>query len=192
LSSIEATEVDDTIARLLIEAPRHVAAHLHAPLQSGSNRVLKRMGRHWYTAESYRARIEWLAERLPVLGLGADIIAGFPGETDADHHASLTLLDALPFTYLHVFPFSVRPDAPAAKLAGRLPPPVIKARAAELRALGDQKAKAYRERRMGQLADGVVSGRLAGRLDVVTQDYLSVYLSTDGWDGRPRFEVRIT
>ena len=63
LSSVEATEVDDTLARLLIEAPRHLAAHLHAPLQSGSNRVLKRMGRHWYTAETYRARIEWLAER---------------------------------------------------------------------------------------------------------------------------------
>src|SRR5439155_23666180 len=81
LSSIEATEVDDTIARLLIDAPRQLAAHLHAPLQSGSNRVLKRMGRHWYTAESYRARLDWLAERLPVFGLGADIIAGFPGES---------------------------------------------------------------------------------------------------------------
>src|SRR6266550_1376337 len=95
LGSVEATEVDDTLARLLIEAPRHLAAHLHAPLQSGANRVLKRMGRHWYTAESYRARIEWLAERLPVFGLGADVIAGFPGETDADHQASLTLLHAL-------------------------------------------------------------------------------------------------
>ncbi len=116
LSSVEATEVDDTLARLLIEAPRHVAAHLHAPLQSGSNRILKRMGRHWYTAESYRARIEWLAERLPAFGLGADVIAGFPGETDEDHDATLTLLHALPFTYLHVFPFSVRPDAAAARL----------------------------------------------------------------------------
>jgi len=122
LSSVEATEVDDALARLLIEAPRNVAAHLHAPLQSGSDRVLKRMGRHWYTAASYRARIEWLAERLLVFGLGADVIAGFPGETDDDHHASLTLLHALPFTYLHIFPFSVRPDAPAAKLVGRCRP----------------------------------------------------------------------
>src|SRR6266478_1786579 len=59
LSSIEATEVDDTIARLLIEAPAHLAAHLHAPLQSGANRILRRMGRHWYTVESYRSRLEW-------------------------------------------------------------------------------------------------------------------------------------
>ena len=191
LGSVEATEVDDTLARLLIEAPRHLAAHLHAPLQSGSNRVLKRMGRHWYTAESYRARIEWLAERLPVLGLGADIIAGFPGETDADHHASLTLVHALPFTYLHVFPFSARPDAPAARLSGQLPPDVIRARARELREVGETRATAYREQRRGQTADGVVTGRRRGQVEVMTQDYLSVYLDTRLWDGRPRFEVTV-
>jgi threonylcarbamoyladenosine tRNA methylthiotransferase MtaB len=191
LGSVEATEVDDTLARLLIEAPRHVAAHLHAPLQSGSNRVLKRMGRHWYTADSYRARIEWLAERLPVFGLGADVIAGFPGETDDDHHASLALLQALPFTYLHVFPFSVRPDAAAARLSGQLPAEVIRARARELRELGEAKAAAYRERRKGQPADGVVTGRLKGQIEVMTEDYLSVYLDTLTWDGRPRFEVTV-
>jgi len=192
LGSVEATEVDDTLARLLIDAPGNVAAHLHAPLQSGSNRLLKRMGRHWYTAESYRARIEWLAERLPVFGLGADIIAGFPGETDADHQASLTLVHALPFTYLHVFPFSVRPDAPAARLSGQLPPEVVRARARELRELGEAKGAAYRAGRVGQTADGVVSGRQQGRLEVMTQDYLSVYLDTHRWDGRPRFEVTVS
>jgi threonylcarbamoyladenosine tRNA methylthiotransferase MtaB len=191
LGSVEATEVDDTLARLLIEAPRHVAAHLHAPLQSGSNRVLKRMGRHWYTAESYRARIEWLAERLPVFGLGADVIAGFPGETDDDHHASLVLLQALPFTYLHVFPFSVRPDAAAARLSGQLPAEVIRARARELRELGETKAAGYRAHRKGQPADGVVTGRLKGQIEVMTEDYLSVYLDTLTWDGRPRFEVTV-
>ena len=191
LSSVEATEVDDRLARLLIEAPRHVAAHLHAPLQSGSNPVLKRMGRHWYTAESYRARVEWLAERLPVLGLGADVIAGFPGETEADHHASLTLLDALPFTYVHVFPFSVRPDAPAAKLSGQVPAAVITARARDLREVGEAKARAYRARRVGQQADGVVSGRRQGQVDILTEDYLSVYLPTDRWDGRPRLAITV-
>ena len=191
LSSVEATEVDDTLAHLLVEAPRNLAAHLHAPLQSGSNRVLKRMGRHWYTAESYRARIEWLAARLPVFGLGADVIAGFPRETDADHHASLTLLHALPFTYLHVFPFSVRPDAPAARLAGQLPPDVIRARARELRELGEAKAAVHRAHRRGQTADGVVTGHRQGQIEVMTQDYLSVYLDTHLWDGRPRFEVTV-
>ncbi|OLC06844.1 MAG: hypothetical protein AUJ01_08095 [Acidobacteria bacterium 13_1_40CM_3_65_5] len=191
LGSVEATEVDDSLAHLLIEAPRNLAAHLHAPLQSGSNRVLKRMGRHWYTAESYRTRIEWLAERLPVFGLGADVIAGFPGETDEDHRASIALLRALPFTYLHVFPFSVRPDAPAARLSGQLPAVVIRERAREIREIGEAKAAAHRARRRGQTADGVVSGRQQGRLDVMTEDYLSVYLDTEQWDGRPRFEVTV-
>lgn len=191
LSSVEATEVDDTLARLLIEAPRHLAAHLHAPLQSGSNRVLKRMGRHWYTAESYRARIEWLAERMPVFGLGADVIAGFPGESDADHRASLALVRALAFSYLHVFPFSVRPDAPAARLSGQVPPEIVRERARELRDVGAAKAAAYREHRRGQTADGVVTGRLKGQIELMTQDYLSVYLDTDQWDGRSRFEVTV-
>ena len=191
LSSIEATEVDDRIARLLIEAPQSLAAHLHAPLQSGSNRVLKRMGRHWYSAESYRARLEWLAARLPVFGLGADVIAGFPGETDADHRATLALLEALPFTYLHVFPFSVRPDAAAARLSDQCSPAVVNGRARELRELGEAKARDYLESRVGQRADGVVSGHGAGKIEMLTQDYLSVYLPSAEWDGRPRCEVTV-
>jgi threonylcarbamoyladenosine tRNA methylthiotransferase MtaB len=191
LSSIEATEVDDTIAGLLIAAPRHLATHLHAPLQSGANRILKRMGRHWYTADSYRARLEWLAERLAVVGLGADVIAGFPGETEAEHQATLALIDALPFTYLHVFPFSVRPDAPAARLRDAVSAPVITRRARELRELGERKAVAYRQRRSGHTADGVVTGRRQGRVEVLTEDYLSVYLPVDSWDGRARLPVTV-
>ena len=191
LSSIEATEVDDTLARLLIEAPRHLASHLHAPLQSGSNRVLKRMGRHWYTAESYGARLEWLAARLPVFGLGADVIAGFPGEAAADHEATLALIAALPFTYLHVFPFSERPGTAATRLTDQVPPPVVRERAKEIRHLGDVKTTTYRGKRGGQRADGVVSGHAAGRLEMLTQDYLSVYLPTSAWDGRPRGEVMV-
>ena len=191
LSSVEATEVDDRLARLLIDAPRHVAPHLHAPLQSGADRLLKRMGRHWYTAASYRARIEWLAERLPVFGLGADVIAGFPGESDADHRATLALIEALPFTGLHVFPFSVRPDAPAARMADRVPDGVVRDRARELRALADTKAAAHRAGRRGARADGVVCGRAGGRVDVLTEDYLSVYLSSHAWDGRARLDVTV-
>lgn len=191
LSSIEATEVDDRLARLMIEAPRNLAPHLHAPLQSGSNPVLKRMGRHWYTAESYRARIEWLAERLPVFGLGADIITGFPGETDADHRATVELVEGLPFTYLHVFPYSPRPDAAARRLGEDIPPGLRDERAAELRALGEAKATAHRALRTSASADGVASGRQSGCLEALTEDYLSVHVPADSWDGRPRFPVTI-
>ena len=192
LSSIEATEVDDRIARLLIEAPRNLAAHIHAPLQSGSNRVLKRMGRHWYTAESYRERIEWLAERLPVFGLGADVIAGFPGETDADHAATCDLVRELPFTYLHVFPFSTRPDAAAARLGEQQDPAMIRARARELRAVGHSRGAAHRVARTGARADGVVCGHQDGQVEVLTQDYLTVYLSSRAWDGRPRLDITVS
>jgi threonylcarbamoyladenosine tRNA methylthiotransferase MtaB len=191
LSSIEATEVDDRIARLLTDAPRHVAAHLHAPLQSAADPVLKRMGRHWYTAQSYRARIEWLADRLPVLGLGADVIAGFPGETDVQHRATLAFIASLPFTYLHVFPFSVRPDAPAAGLSGQLPEAVVRERAQELRAAGEAKASAYRASRQGAQADAVICARREGRIEALTQDYLTVYLSSHAWDGRPRLDLTV-
>jgi threonylcarbamoyladenosine tRNA methylthiotransferase MtaB len=191
LSSVEATEVDDDLERLMVEAPRNVAAHLHAPLQSGSDRLLKRMGRHWYTRDSYRSRIERLAARLPAFGLGADIIAGFPGETDADHQDTVDLVNELPFTYLHVFPFSMRPDV----AAGRLPDPVsdarVRQRAAELRALGERKADSYRIARRGARADGVVSGRDGGRLEILTEDYLTVYYPSEQWDLTPRFEITV-
>ncbi len=192
LSSIEATEVDDRIARVLIEAPRNVAAHLHAPLQSGANRVLKRMGRHWYTAESYRARIAWLAARLPVFGLGADVIAGFPGESAADHAATCGLVRELPFTYLHVFPFSTRPDAAAARLNDQHSAATIRDRAAELRTLGEERAAAHRAARTGGRGDGVVCGHQGGQVEVLTQDYLTVYLSSRAWDGRPRLDITVS
>ena len=192
LSSIEATEVDDRIARLLIEAPRHLAAHLHAPLQSGSDRMLKRMGRHWYTAAAYRERLDWLAARLPVFGLGADVIAGFPGETAADHAATCALVRELPFTYLHVFPFSTRPDAAAARLSDQQRSATIRARAAELRTLGEERAAAYRASRTGGRGDGVVCGHQGGAVEVLTQDYLTVYLSSRAWDGRPRLDITVS
>lgn len=191
LSSVEATEVDDRLARLLIDAPRNVAAHLHAPLQSAANPVLKRMGRHWYTAESYRERIEWLADRLPVFGLGADVIAGFPGETDDQHQSTLEFIASLPFTYLHVFPFSVRPDAAAARLPNQVANGVVRERAQQLRALGEAKASAYRASRQGGRADAVVCGRQEGRLEALTQDYLTVYLTSHEWDGRPRLDLTV-
>lgn len=192
LSSIEATEVDDRIARLLIEAPRNVAAHLHAPLQSGSNRILKRMGRHWYTAASYGARIEWLAARLPIFGLGADVIAGFPGETPADHAATCALLRELPFTYLHVFPFSTRAQAAAVRLSDQQSAATIRARARDLRALGEERAATHRAARTGGRGDGVVCGHQSGQVEVLTQDYLTVYLPSRAWDGRPRLDITVS
>jgi threonylcarbamoyladenosine tRNA methylthiotransferase MtaB len=179
LSSVEATEIDDCLADLLVSAPDRLAPHIHAPLQSGSDRLLKRMGRHWYTARSYRDSIEWLAARLPRFGLGADVMVGFPTETDDDHAATRSLIEDLPFTYLHVFPYSERPDAAANKLGPPVAPRVSQHRSLELRALARQKSRAYRKRRDDDVADVILLRRSEGRYEGLTGDYLTVFLATD-------------
>lgn len=175
LASVEATEVDDQLAELLRDGGDRVCPYLHAPLQSGSDRVLKRMGRHWYSAASYGEAVERLTRDRPVFGLGADIVCGFPGESDADHEATLRLVRALPFTHLHVFPFSARPGTAAERLDGAVPSAVARGRAAEIRALGESKAAAYRTRRAGRSAEVVVIQGGASRQGL-TEDYLSVRL----------------
>ena len=172
LSSLEATEVDDRLRELFADADR-LAPHLHAPLQSGSDTVLKRMGRHWYKAASYAAAVERIAASLPVFGLGADIIAGFPGETEDDHRCTVALAESLPFTYLHVFPYSLRPGTAAARLDGHLAASTTERRAAELRAIADRRAAAHRENRVGGECDLVVMGT-AARREGLTEDYLTV------------------
>ena len=179
LSSVEATEVDQRLEDILADAPERLAPHLHAPLQSGSDRLLKRMGRHWYSARDYRTRLERLAQRVPVLGLGADIIVGFPGETDIDHADTVSLVEDLPYTYLHVFPYSERPDAAAARLGPAMDPRVVADRAAELRELAEAKGAGYRAARDGGAADVVSLRRHQGRWEGLTQDYLTVFTPTD-------------
>ena len=176
LSSLEASEVDGRLGSLLRSG--EIAPHLHAPLQSGSDRVLRRMARHWYTARSYEDAVVALVRGRDVFGLGADVICGFPGETETDHAATMALVDRLPFTYLHVFPFSLRPGTAAGRLGPALAPSAIERRAAELRDLAARKARAYRERRGGELADVVVTrGGSCG--EGVTEDFLTVAVAGD-------------
>jgi threonylcarbamoyladenosine tRNA methylthiotransferase MtaB len=174
LSSVEATEVDARLAELFGE-PRRLAPHLHAPLQSGSDRVLKRMGRHWYTAATYARAVERLTAGRPDFALGADIITGFPGEDDEDHRATAELVRALPFTYLHVFPYSERPGTAAVRFAGRVDDHVVRGRARELRALGAAAALGYRARRIGGRADVVVIR--GDRREGLSEDYLTVRIA---------------
>lgn len=181
LSSLEATEVDDRLGELYAGSGGHLVPHLHAPLQSGSDRLLRRMGRHWYTASTYARAVERLAARLPVFGLGADVIAGFPGETDADHAATASLVEQLPFTYLHVFTYSPRPGTAATRLPGHVPLGVAQARSHELRHLGQKKGKEYRATRAGSAADLVVITGGAER-EAMTEDFLTVRVSA----ARPR------
>jgi threonylcarbamoyladenosine tRNA methylthiotransferase MtaB len=173
LSSLEATEVDDALCELLHTPGGPVVPHLHAPLQSGSDRLLKRMGRHWYTAESYATSIERIVEGLPAFGLGADVIVGFPGESDEDFTATERLVERLPFTYLHVFSYSPRRGTAATRLPDSVPLGTTHARSHRLRHMAQEKAGVYRRARAGTTADVVVIGG-AGAREGLTEDYLTV------------------
>jgi threonylcarbamoyladenosine tRNA methylthiotransferase MtaB len=179
LSSVEATEVDEILSDLMAGAPDRVAPHLHAPLQSGSDGVLRRMGRHWYTADEYRRRVERMAACLPVFALGADVMVGFPGETDADFAATRELVASLPFTYIHVFPYSPRPGTAALRLGAPVAPQSVRERSAELRALVEAKGAAHAAARAGSAADVVLLARHGGRFEGLTEDYLTISLPVD-------------
>lgn len=169
LGSIEATEIDDSLVELFEASDGLLAPHLHVPLQSGSDRILQRM-RRWHTREQYRRRVLEIAERVHTLGLGADIIVGFPGETEADHALTRALVEELPYTYLHVFPYSVREGTAAAALADRVPVHVAAERSRDLREIGVSKGTAHAARRVGAealVAVETVTGGLTG-------DYLRV------------------
>jgi threonylcarbamoyladenosine tRNA methylthiotransferase MtaB len=187
LSSVEATEVDDRLGALLRGSDNDLAPYLHAPLQSGSDRVLRRMGRSWYTGASYEKRILELTAGRRVFGLSADVICGFPGETDEDHEATKQLVERLPFTGLHVFTYSPRPGTAATRLAGTVANDVARRRAAELRAIATEKARRYSQARAGGSCDIVVTERGKG----LTEDYLSVRIGDDTLSRRSRFAATL-
>lgn len=168
LGSVEATEVDDELLDLLSTSGGRLAPHLHMPLQSGADPVLRRM-RRWHTREQYRRRALEIAERVQPLGLGADIITGFPGETEEDHAQTRSLVEELPFTYLHVFPFSPRDGTTATDLPDPVPQRVAGERSRELRLLAQAKGEAHTRRRSGQAATVVLEGDGGSAL---TEDYL--------------------
>ncbi len=147
ISSIEPLDVTQDLIALFASTPR-IAQHFHMPLQSGSDRILAAMHR-WYRSEHYARRIELIRDQLPYAAIGADVIAGFPGETADDHAATVDFIDRYPFTYLHVFSYSVRPGTAAAQMPDHVPAAKIKQRARELRALSEKKSAAFRECQVG-------------------------------------------
>lgn len=148
ISSVEPRDVDDALIDLLAAADGRVCRHLHLPLQAGSSKVLREMARP-YDAERFRALVERLYAAVPELALSTDTIAGFPGETDAEFQETLALARACRFAKIHAFPYSRRAGTPAAARADQVPAEVKAARAAALRALGDELRASERARRVG-------------------------------------------
>ena len=176
LSSIEVLRLDEPLLDAIEAAGPAVCHHLHIPLQSGADPVLERMRRP-YDAQTYVARIRAAQARVPGVAIGADVIAGFPGETGEDHRATMALLEDLGLAYLHVFPYSPRPGTPAATFPDAVPGPEIRARAAELRQLSDRAWRAYRESLVGRETPAVVYfKRRQGRLTAFADPGVTVYV----------------
>ena len=174
LSSVEPMDLSDELLALMASTER-ICQHVHAPLQSGSDSVLKRMRRR-YRARHYEARIRRAQALLPDAAFGADVMTGFPGETDAEFLETCDLIDRLPFTYLHVFTYSARPGTSAAELP-QTPAAVRKERTRVLRELGARKNLEFRERMSGRAFCAVV---LSNHTALTTN-----YLSVDLIDARP-------
>ncbi len=172
-SSIEPQDVTGEFVALVAASPR-IARHFHVPLQSGSDPVLRAMHR-WYRAEHYAERIKRIRSMLPDAAIGADVIAGFPGETDEDFRATFEFIERLPFTYLHAFAFSARPGTKATDLGAPVPAGIIRERTRALRALGQRKAAEFRKQQTGGSARALTLKRGGDTwTEALTGNYLKV------------------
>jgi len=193
LASIEPHGITPALLSLFTGC-EDICGHLHVPLQSGSNRILTAMRRP-YLREDLMARLQpAVANRMP-LGLGMDVIVGFPGETDADFADTLSLVESLPVTYLHVFPFSPRPGTPAATLGPEVPYAVKMARCAVLRKFSDTRKQAHVESLIGSEVDVVDVRQVRGTVDVVESmgsDYTVIHRRSPGGLQPGRFRVSIS
>ena len=177
LSSIEPNEFTPRLLNIIGNASR-LCPHYHIPLQSGSGSVLKRMGRQ-YTPREYSDLIFRILNKAPLASIGADVMAGFPGESERDFEKTYLLVERLPLAYLHVFSYSPRPGTPAALLSDQVDSSTKKARSKSLRDLGQRKKDAFRSGFLGKNLEGLVlkqSGPSPGYRVVLTGNYIPVFV----------------
>ncbi len=171
LSSVEPMDWSDDLLRLVADSPR-IARHVHAPMQSGSDTVLRRMHRK-YRPRHYEDRIRKAREWMPDCAIGADVMTGFPGETDEEFEETRAMVERLPFTYLHVFPYSERPGTPAATQA-QVPVHIRRERGRILQALAEQKNREFRRSLLGRAIPAVT---LQDGTQAMTTNYITVELA---------------
>ena len=175
ISSIEPMDVSRELTDLVATETR-MAHHFHVPLQSGSNKILRMMNRRYWSTQ-YAERILAIRERMPNCGIGADVMAGFPGETEQDHAESLRFIESLPFTYLHIFPYSARPGTPAAESAEQVDGRRIHERVRELKSLIAAKRARFLHAQIGQSLSAVVLHKTQdGAPAALSSNYLQVSL----------------
>ena len=171
LSSLEPMDCSLELVDLVAASPR-LAPHFHLPLQHAAGEMLMAMRRP-YTLDAYRALVDTIRERMPHASIGSDVIVGFPGETDAHAVALVDYLDSSPLTHVHVFPYSHRPGTEASAFDGVPPSPVVRARGAAVRAVGERLSRAFRTAQVGSVRRALVvdDGTAA-----VTDNYLRLTL----------------
>jgi len=177
LSSLEPKTITPELLDVMECSPR-ICRHFHVPLQSGSNAVLRKMNRH-YSRGYYRRMIRWLAERFPGAGIGTDVMVGFPGETVDDFASTRALLDELPMSYFHVFPFSARPQTPAAGMTSPVSEAEKKRRADALRRLSAEKTRRFAQNHTGRKVMVLIERERDGQtglLKGLSDNYLRVLL----------------
>lgn len=185
LSSLDPHEVGPELIALLAGS-RRFCRHVHLPLQSGDETILRRM-RRGHTAAQFRGLVERLAAAVPGIAVTADVIVGFPGEDDRAFRATAALLESLPLAGFHVFSYSRRPGTDAATFADQVPSATITQRNRHLRALSAQKADAFRRAALGHSLEVVVLHRdgPGGLLEGLSDNYLPVWFAADqGLKGR--------
>lgn len=153
ISSVEPMDWSEELFQRIAATPR-IARHVHIPLQSGSDAVLKRMRRK-YRTRHYSSRLELAYRLLPDAAIGADVMTGFPGETEAEFVETVRFIEDRPFTYLHVFTYSERPGTPAATAPNPVPVSVRRERTEVLRRLSDKKNLEFRTRLVGKTVSAV-------------------------------------
>ena len=185
LSSIEPASVSDEIITLMAESPKF-ARHFHIPFQSGSDAILARMKRR-YRAGEFADLVTRIGERVPDCGIGADVICGFPGETDEDFLRTFEYVERLPITYVHAFTYSPRPGSEAEHYTAQVPGDVGKRRTRALKRLSGEKHRRFAERHIGQVVDVLLESTRRGgaaRIGGWTDNYLRVDLGEGQADAR--------
>ena len=188
LGSIEPTELPEKLYQY-IAAADWICPHFHIPLQAGDDVVLQRMNRH-YTTTFFADLIERIHQLQPDAAIGLDVITGFPGETDQQFEYTFHLLELLPFSHLHVFPFSRRSGTPAATMPDQLSGTIIKQRAAQLRQLGEEKLHNFSRRFIGSELDIVIeAGESDGLRKGLSENYLSIAVPAE--NAKPGKMIRV-
>jgi len=153
LSSLEVLEIDDELLDLFIN--ERICKHLHIPLQSGDDKILKLMNRA-YDTKQFSARIEQIHKNIPEINIGTDVIVGFPGEGDPEFENTYKFLEDLPIVYMHIFPFSPRPGTIASKMPDNTPSALKKERVLAIEALNKRKKIDYMLKQFGKTLDVLV------------------------------------